>query len=175
MFEQKCKIRDLLLTPDGKCALTVIVPGSFLEQYDSYREKDLRLKLSLWRNKRSVDANNYFWSLCGELSAKLKIPPKDIYRLLVKEVGGNYEVTPIRDDAVNSWIANWESRGLGWVCEAVGESKFEGYTNVINYFGSSSYDTAQMSRLIELIVTECKNNGIDTALPEFKSLYGGSG
>ena len=32
--------------------------------------------------------------------------------------------------------------------------------------GSSDYDTAQMSRLIEIIVEECKTQGIETLTPE---------
>lgn len=166
MFEQKCKIKDLLLTTKGECALTVIVPRSFLDLYDEYKDKLLKIKLCLWKNKRSRDANAYFWELCGQLSEKLEISPRDIYRILVKEVGGNYEVTPIRNEAVESWVEIWEKRGLGWVCEIVGKSKFEGYTNVINYVGSSEYDTAQMSRLIKLLIQECKNNGIETATPK---------
>lgn len=175
MYNEKCKIKDLLLTPKGECALTVILPHSFLNHYDDYKEKDLNIKLSRYRKNRSKDSNAYFWGLCGQLSAKLKIAPRDIYRILVKEIGGNYEITPIKTEAVDAWVQIWENRGLGWVCEILGKSKIDGYTNVINYFGSSEYDTAQMSRLIELIVQECKNNGIETATPEELSLFESEG
>lgn len=175
MYNEKCKIKDLLLTPKGECALTVILPHSFLNHYDEYKEKDLNIKLSRYRKNRSKDSNAYFWELCGQLSAKLKIPPRDIYRILVKEIGGNYEITPIKTEAVDTWVQIWENRGLGWVCEILGESKIDGYINVINYFGSSEYDTAQMSRLIDLIVQECKNNGIETATPEELSLFESEG
>lgn len=171
MYNEKCKIRGLLLTPKGECALTVILPHSFLNHYDDYKEKDLNIKLSQYRNKRSKDSNAYFWELCGKLSAKIGTPPKDIYRILVKEVGGNYEVTPIKDEAVEMWIQIWERNGLGWVCDILGKSKLDGYTNVINYWGSSEYDTSQMHRLLELIIQECKNQGIETATPEELSLY----
>lgn len=171
MYNEKCKIRGLLLTPKGECALTVILPHSFLNHYDDYKEKDLNIKLSQYRNKRSKDSNAYFWELCGKLSAKIGTPPKDIYRILVKEVGGNYEVTPIKDEAVEMWIQIWERHGLGWVCDVLGKSKLDGYTNVINYWGSSEYDTSQMHRLLELIIQECKNQGIETATPEELSLY----
>ncbi len=175
MFEQKCKIKDLMLTVTGDCALTVTVPRTFLDMYDDYKDKDLRIRLCLWRNKRSLDSNAYFWEMCGQLAAKLNIAPRDIYRILVKEVGGNYEITPIKDEAVETWIEVWEKRGLGWVCEVIGKSKFEGYTNVINYMGSSEYDTAQMSRLINLLIQECKNNGIETATPKELTLLSDSG
>jgi hypothetical protein len=45
-------------------------------------------------------------------------------------------------------------------------SKLEGCTNVILYYGSSTYDTAQMSRLINIIVEECRQLGIETKSKE---------
>ena len=36
----------------------------------------------------------------------------------------------------------------------------------ILYYGSSCYYTKQMSRLIDLVVEDCKEQGIDTATPE---------
>lgn len=167
MYEQKCNIKDLMLTPKGECALTVILPHSFLNHYDEYKDKELNLKLSKYRSCRSKDSNAYFWELCGKLAAKIHISPQDIYRILIKEVGNNSVVLPIKTEAVDTWVKNWESRGIGWVCDIIGESKkTPGYTNVITYYGSSVYDSSQMHRLISLIIQECKNQNIETATPK---------
>ena len=48
----------------------------------------------------------------------------------------------------------------------MGPSKIKGYTNTRCFYGSSVYDTAQMSRLIALIVEECKAAGVETMTPE---------
>ena len=45
-------------------------------------------------------------------------------------------------------------------------SKLPGCVNVILYYGSSTYDTAQMSRLINLAVQDCKEQGIETMTPQ---------
>ena len=164
MLEIKSKIKDISRSLSGECTLTLTVPEHSLAALEQYIDKDLTVRVSKYRPKRSKDANAYFWELCGKLSAKIHIEPDNIYRELIKSVGVNYEVVPIRNDAVETWIKNWESRGIGWVCETV-PSKLEGYTNVLTYYGSSVYDTAQMSRLIELIIIECKNAGIETATP----------
>ena len=68
----------------------------------------------------------------------------------------------IRDRA---YIRHWEHNGLGWIAQSLGESKLEGYVNVISYYGSSEYDTAQMSRLIDLLIAECREQGIETKTP----------
>ena len=125
--------------------------------------------------KRSLDANALFWVLCNKLSAKIRIPTQTIYKQYIRDIGDNFEIIPIRQDAVEQWIKNWQSRGIGWICEDLGTSKLSGYTNVLCYYGSSVYDTAQMSRLIDLVVQDCKDQGIDTATPDeierIKSLW----
>jgi hypothetical protein len=108
--------------------------------------------------------------LAGKLGAKVGLPKEEVYRSLIPDVGDNYEILPIRTDVVEKWTSNWESKGIGWVCEILSESNLPGYTNVITYYGSSTYDTKQMSRLIELIITECKLQGIETMTPQELSL-----
>ena len=117
------------------------------------------------RKRRSLDANSYAWVLLGKLANKVGLPKEEVYREFVKDVGGNYEILPIRNDAVDKWITNWQGKGIGWVCDILGESKLDGYTNVITYYGSSTYDSLQMSKLINLIVEECKQQGIETMTP----------
>lgn len=51
--------------------------------------------------------------------------------------------------------------GLGWICETT-KSKLEGYTNVLAYYGSSTYNTQEMSRLIDALVFECNQFEVET-------------
>lgn len=123
------------------------------------------------RKKRSLDANAYAWELLGKLAPAMStcetvFTPEELYREAIQDIGGNYEIMPVRNDALNRWVQIWTSRGLGWVCEVMGPSKFEGYTNTRCFYGSSVYDTAQMSRLIARIVEDCKAAGVETMTPE---------
>lgn len=137
------------------------------------------VEIKEYREKRSLDANAYAWQLIGKLAARLSQPgavitPEQVYREAIRDVGGNYEVIPVRDDALDRWREIWTGRGLGWVCEVIGKSKIEGYTNTRCFYGSSVYDKAQMSRLISIIVEECKAAGVETMTPaELASLLEG--
>lgn len=71
----------------------------------------------------------------------------------------------MQDKAVDNLRDWWEHNGLGWLTETF-ESKIPNCTNVQLFCGSSAYDTAQMSRLIDNIVQECKAQGIETMTPE---------
>ena len=135
----------------------------FVSSLESDNEYELTIDKP--KKEKSNEANAYYWTLIGKLSAKINIPPQEIYRTHIKDVGGNYEVVPIRDDAVETWQKNWRKKGLGWVCESLGESKLRGYTNMICFYGSSTYDSRQMSRLINLCVDDCKEQGINTMTP----------
>lgn len=128
-------------------------------------DKEYNLVIDKVVKKRSNDANRYFWELVGQLSAKINVSPEDIYRTYIKDIGGNYEVMPIKDEAVDTWKTIWRQRGIGWQCDVIGESKLRGYTNVICYYGSSTYNSKQFSRLIDLCIEDCKAQGIETMTP----------
>lgn len=117
------------------------------------------------KQKRSREANAYAWALLDKLAAKLHIPKEDIYRDVIKNIGGNNETVCVQNKAVERLCEGWKRNGIGWVFNTF-ESKIEGCTNVILYYGSSTYDSAQMHRLIDLIVQECKQQNIETLTPE---------
>ena len=146
--------------------LKVKFPALAKKFISEIKDKPYVAEIKEYREKRSPDSNSYFWLLIGKLASKVHIPVSAIYRQYIKDIGDNFQIVPIRDDAKSQWIKNWESHGIGWVCEELGESKLDGYANIVCYYGSSTYDTAQMSRLIELVVNDCKDQGIDTATPE---------
>lgn len=122
------------------------------------------------RKRRSLDANAYFWVLAGKIAEHYGLPgTTDVYRSYIKEIGGNREIVCVREDAADKLCVGWERNGLGWVTERF-PSKIKGCVNVILYYGSSTYDTAQMSRLIDLAVQDCKALDIETATPQELSL-----
>lgn len=123
-------------------------------------EGKLNIDLKKYRKKRSNDANAYAWVLLGELQNVLNIPKEEIYRDLIRNIG-SYEIVPVKNEAVERFRQAWSKNGLGWITETM-KSKLEGFTNVVAYYGSSTYNTKEMSRLIELLIEECKQFGIET-------------
>lgn len=128
-------------------------------------EKEYELELKISRSKRSKDANAYFWTLCEKLAKKLHRSDIEIYRDIIRDYGVR-TIVPIAKDAVPRWIENWEQKGRGWICESLGHSKLAGYENIACYYGSSVYNTKEMSRIIDAIVEECKEQGIETMTPD---------
>lgn len=149
------------------------------------KNPDVRIDVTKNKAKRSLDANAYMWTLCDKIAKRLSRPQRginppvvvtkeEVYKKQVHDTG-IFEIVPIKNEAVEKYISHWSKRGLGWIAEVIGQSKIDGYTNVITYFGSSVYDTSEMSRLIDGIVQEAIALGIETKTPdeiaEMMSLY----
>ena len=149
-----------------KKADTIKVVAELASYIDSLDDgKEYKLEVKEFKQKRSLNANSYAWTLIDKLAEKLRMPKTDIYKSYIKEIGGNSDIVCCLDRAVSDLCQAWQGRGIGWLTETE-PSKLEGCTNVRLYYGSSVYDTAQMSRLIELIVADCKENDIETLTPE---------
>lgn len=124
------------------------------------------LEVKEHRNKRSLDSNAYAWVLIGKLADSMRITPLEVYQQSIQNIGGNYEIIPIREEAADHFKRVWEAKGMGWPCVDMGRSKIPGYKNLRAYYGSSTYDTGQMSQLIDNLVQDCKALDIETLSPE---------
>lgn len=110
--------------------------------------------------KRSKQANSLFWSLCGKLAAVTLVPKNEIYRSYIKEIGDNYRIVPVANDEQRELIASlWEAQGIGWVTEDFDADY------LICYYGSSTYTSDQMARLINLVIQDCQAQDIPTEPP----------
>lgn len=138
--------------------------NALLTGFDELHEHEVVVEVKRYSPRRSLDANAFYWLLCGKLAEKTGVGTAEIYRSHVRNIGGNYEVYCGKTEAVEKLIKAWEKNGLGWIAETT-PSKLEGCTNAILYYGSSTYDSRQMSRLIDQMVQDCKEQGIQTETP----------
>lgn len=130
------------------------------------KPKTYELTVREHRKKRSLDANAYAWVLIGKLADAMRVPPTVVYNNAIQNIGGNYEIIPIREEAVEKFKEVWTKQGLGWPCVDMGPSKIQGYRNLRAYYGSSTYDTRQMSMLIDSLIQDCKALDIETLSEE---------
>lgn len=175
----KSNIKDCVRTFKNEYIMSFVIDAKEITEDDInsfYNAKNgLKLDITQWREKRSLNANGYAWTLMDKIADKIKSTKEDVYREIIKRVGV-FEVLPIKEIAVNSFIRRWQSKGLGWVCDNLGACKtLKGYVNIIAYYGTSTYDTKEMARFIDEVVNEAKSQGIQTETPEqienLKSLW----
>ena len=126
--------------------------------YEELKDCDkLSLKISKYRAKRSLNANALLWACIGDI-AKVMNPPADkwdIYLLMLNRYG-KYTYIVVKPNMVESVKKVWRE------CEVVGDIDMHGEKGVqmLCYFGSSTYDTKEMSVLIDGVVSEMKEMGL---------------
>lgn len=130
-----------------------------------------QVEIKEFRKKRSLDSNAYLWVLLNELSLKLQIPREEIYRNYIKK-RGRCDIVCVQKNAADSLINAWQHNGIGWICEKE-QSKIKDCVNVVLYYGSSIYDTTEMSDLLDEVVADCKEQGIETDMHMKILLEGG--
>ena len=81
-------------------------------------------------------------------------------------MGDNFTTSTIPQQDYERFCKAWCKEGIGWITQLIGPSNEPGKIDVMCYYGSSYYDTTQMSRLIELAVQDCKELGIETRSEE---------
>lgn len=166
----KGRLLDLAFGRDGKQRVTVELDEDFREGWDALHDGEVAVEIKKYRKRRSLDANAYAWVLIDRLAEKLHMTKIDVYRELIRNIGGVSQTVCVQDKAVQDLIKGWSHNGLGWFAETM-PSKLSGCTNVILYYGSSSYDSAQMSALLDLLIDDCKAQGIETTTPEELAKY----
>jgi hypothetical protein len=135
------------------------------------------IKLMREYGKRSSDANRYCWTLIEKLSVAIGIPKEDIYRQQILDIPQEPSTVLLKASDVDYEIKNWCANHLGRYAEIVGESReHKGYVWVDRFKGSSEFDKHQMSVLIDNVIYECQQEGIETKTPEqiarMKALWG---
>lgn len=184
MYELTGKIKELSIDfRTNKAILSLLIneKQSAMNLFDKLnQEEKLSINISKYREKRSLNANGYMWTLCGELAKKMSndkvmYTKEDIYRDAIKEVGVWYD-DEIEPEKVQRRRKAWELIGTGWLTERV-DFTADGEKEIIRfYYGSSQYNKKQMARLIDNIVQDCQAVGIETKTPEeiakLKALWG---
>ena len=144
--------------------------GKAMALVRKHKNKLYNLEVKEYRQKRSLDANAYAWVLIHKLAEAMKLSPVEVYREAIRNVGNNFTPMCVREQDVERFKKSWQSNGLGWPVMDLGPSQVPGCRNLAAYHGSSTYDTHQMSRLIDNLVQDCKALDIETLSEEKLSL-----
>ena len=119
----------------------------------------LNEEIEVKKKKRSKNANSYFWELLQQLCLEMNLDLIQEYRKRVKELG-IFQTFELDTKNVPTFEILWGDRGIAWFIEKVEE---KGNKVVINaYYGSSSYNSKQFSRLLDNLIQDCKSVGIQT-------------
>ena len=123
-------------------------------------DKPYDVKVKPHRKRRSLDANAYAWSLINELANVMRISKDECYQLMLKRYGQS-SVVSVVEEATETFMASVKYR------EELGRATLNDkeFVHIRVFKGSSQFDSREMAILIDGIVSECKELGIETMTP----------
>lgn len=147
----------------GDTFITFKVNESNLARIESDKIKNcdkLSIKVVKYREKRSLDANAMLWTLLSKMSDVLKTNKDDLYIEMLSRYGVFTHII-VKPSALERVKAEWRD------AKDLGEVFVNGVVGIQLqcYFGSSTYNTKEMSVLIDGVVNECKELDIETLSP----------
>ena len=126
-------------------------------------ENKLNIEMKKWHKKRSLDANAYCWVLCNNIANELSkngiTTKEEVYRDAILQVG-SFEPFIVQEKTFEKFKRIWEKQGLGFLVQEV--SRQNKCIKVNCYYGSSTYDSKEMSLLIEMLIQLAKSLSLET-------------
>lgn len=154
---------------ERKQRLLLELDGDFRQQFDELKDDEVTIEIKKCRKKRSLGANGLLWVYIDKIAEKTHIDKNTVYREHIRGMGGVSEMVCVKSEAVPKLCEYWSQLGLGWITDTI-PNRQEGYTNVILYHGSSTFDTATMSRLLENVMQDAEELGIEVISPSEMAL-----
>ena len=134
------------------------------------QDREKLFEVKPYRQKRSLNANSYAWVLINEIANRLRTSKDEVYLEMLKRYGQSKVISVLSEIDISRFVKYYEEIGKGHV-----EGKE--FTHYRCFIGSSEYDSREMAILIDGIVDEAQELGIDTlpttAVERMKALWQG--
>lgn len=129
----------------------------------------LSIEVKPFRERRSLNANNYSWKIITEIANVVRASKDEIYLKMLKRYGQSEIFSVLSHIPFGEYVKYYEEAG-----ESILNGKLFKHYKVFK--GSSEFDTREMSIFIDGVVSEAKELGIQTETPDeiarLKSMWG---
>lgn len=157
---------------EGNTLITFKV-GKEMPDMSLLEGKDLDIKIVQHREKRTMTQNAYYWVLLAKLAAKLRISTARLHNMKLREVAppfvidGKIAMQPIpdTDKAANELLeaTTYHLKPTSGIIVGNDDAIYRWY---VVLRGSSTFDTQEMTVLLDSLIDDCKSYGIETMTPD---------
>ena len=162
MYELSGKIKDLSLdfrTKKATLTLTINEEQAVKNLFDELNSVEkLEIKIDKYRERRSLNANNYAWKLLTEIGNVIRASKEAVYLEMLKRYGQSEIFSVLAHIPFGEYVDYYEEAG---------ESTLNGklFKHYKVYKGSSEFSTLEMSIFLDGIISEADALGIQTMTP----------
>lgn len=163
---------DMTAHPGGLTRLNIVVDGdrSFIGKLVSKAQSDkdkYEVEIKRVRSKRGLTANAYYWVLCEQLSKALFTSKDEIHEEMMLRYG-TYKQNEDGKPIVFACAAGEDPKNIAKYSRPITERMING-TRVIYYGvlkGSSEMSAKEFGDLLDGLISECKEQDIETMPPD---------
>lgn len=172
----KGRLKDWTFSRSGEHILTIVTRESCKVIWDKLADQEIDFTVKKHSQPRSLNANNYAWSLIEKLAVAANADKDSIYEDMLQRygTGETYEdeagneckvLFSLREGIPPRLVArHYAEIGNGFV----DGKKFIHYRAIK---GTSEYNTKEMSVFLDGVISDCKDLGIETDTPEMIARY----
>lgn len=155
------KLTDIRIPFRGKFPVVSFEVMAEAEDIEKYADKELDIEFKQHRNRRSLDANALLWACLGEIAKAVRSDNWSVY-LYMLERYGKFTTILVKPEAVEAVKGQWRET------KVVGETRTsEGLMiQMLCFFGSSTYNSSEFSRLLDGVIGEMKDMHLETPSSE---------
>ena len=107
------------------------------------------------KRKRTLTQNSYYWALLSELAGALGLSNDELHFQLLKRYSTPQPFVTFKNVDVSKFMRYYEKRAENDRC-----------ISYLFYTPSSEMDTKEFKRLLDGLISECQEIGIDTLTPD---------
>lgn len=164
-----CKKIEMMTKPNGEVMLTLTIDGYYnmrkaKELYNELKDKEIHATLKAFKSSRSIEQNDMLWSIITQISDKVNGSHREedlmnIYGILLQKAN-------IKREYIRTLLQAKDILGQSFraVIEVPNSRKIENGKETVGfwvYYGSSTFNTKEMTELIDIALDTATEVGID--------------
>jgi hypothetical protein len=164
-----CKKIDMMTRPNGDVVLELTVDGYYnmrkaTQLYNDLKDKEIHATLKEFKSSRSIDQNDMLWAIITQVSDKVNGSHQE--QDLMNVYGTILQRANIKREYIRTLVQARDilEQSFRAVLEVPNSRKIENGKETVGfwvYYGSSTFDTREMTQLIEVALDIATEVGID--------------
>jgi len=139
--------------------------------------KPYTVEIKEYRKKRSLDQNAMYWSVLTQFAKAMRMGNSEAHNRMLRDYGQleRYEDRPVYvvlpdTEEAERYALDAESYHVKPTSQVKHGNDGKDYRTYMLLRGSSTYDTTEMTRLLDGLLDECRQIGIDVLSDEERAL-----
>lgn len=123
------------------------------------QDEEKKFEVQECKRKRSLSQNSYCWLLINKIANILRLSKEEIYLQMLEDYGQSILIPVQKGEKPNGYFKYYK-----YETSSILNGKEADWYKI--YKGSSEFDSKEMTILIDGIIQECKQLGIETLTPD---------